>query len=179
MEIPSRFVIPDSISFEDAIELTQSLLNEVEQGHVSEPELESIITAIVQTENGARGFFVTYLSDDRELMDEIAYQVVLGLIPAEDKVADLLTKNLAMSTAMILTHTRNQNPEMADGSARVQRRTDYLIRRMMSRTVDHRLMELKTSIESGGEFSSFLDRWKYDSEQRSAMLEAIAHALLN
>lgn len=179
MEIPSRFAIPDSISFEGAIELTQSLLAEVEQGHVSEPELERIITAIVQTENGARGFFVTYLSDDRELMDEIGFHVVLGLLPAEEKVAGLLTKNLAMSTAMILTHTRNQKPDLAEGSARVQRRSTYLIRRMMSKSVDRQLMELKTSIESDGAYGEFLRRWKYDDEQRSAILDAIEHVRLN
>jgi hypothetical protein len=179
MEIPARFSVPDSISFEGAIELTQSLLSEVEQGSVSEPELESIITAIVQTENGARGFFVTYLTDDRDFIDQNLDLVARSLLKSEDSVSDLLTKNLAMSTAMILTHTRNQNPDMAASSARVQRRTEYLIQHMRSPKLDQRLSELKTSIESGGEYQKFLDRWKYDDEQRSAILEAIKHARLN
>lgn len=178
MEIPSRFSVPDPISFEGAIELTQSLLFEVEQGRVSEPELESIITAIVQTENGARGFFVTYLTDDRDFIDQKLDLVARSLLQSEDSVSDLLTKNLAMSTAMILTHTRNQNPDMAASSARVQRRTDYLIRQMQSKIVNHHLMELKNSIESSGEYQKFLDRWKYDEEQRSAILDAIEHAHL-
>ncbi|MCU0549682.1 MAG: hypothetical protein MUC48_10075 [Leptolyngbya sp. Prado105] len=179
MEIPSRFAIPESLSFEAAIELTQSLLSEVEQGHILEPELERIITALVQTENGARGFFVTYLSDEREWMDKITAHVVSGLLPAQDKVADLLTKNLAMSTAMIITHTRNQKLELVEGSAIVQRRTNALIRHMRSRDVDRRLMELKTSIAQKGEYSSFLDRWKYDADQRHAISRAVTDALLN
>lgn len=177
MQIPARFSVPDSISFEGAIELTQSLLSEVEQGHISEPELESIITAIVQTENGARGFFVSYLTDDRDFIDQNLDLVARALLQSEDSVSDLLTKNLAMSTAMILTHTRNQNPDMAASSARVQRRTDYLIRQMRSSKVDQRLSELKTSIESDGEYQSFLNRWKYDEEQRSAILKATQSAL--
>lgn len=179
MEIPSRFSVPDSVSFEGAIELTQSLLSEVEQGRISEPELESIITALVQTENGARGFFVSYLSDERDLIDQILDHVARTLRHSEDNVSDLLTKNLAMSTAMILTHTRNQNPDMAASSARVQRRTDQLIRQMRSPKVEQRLTELKTTIEHGGDYQAFLARWKYDDEQRSAILQATQSALSN
>lgn len=178
MEIPSTFSVPDSISFEGAIELTQSLLSEVEQGRVPEPELESIITALVQSENGARGFFVTYLSDDRTFIDQIVGSVVAALRRSEGTVGDLLTKNLAMSTAMMLTHTRNQNPEMTAGSARVQQRTDLIIRQMKSSIVNQHLEQLKATIDTGsGDYQKFLDRWKYDAEQKAAMVSAIKHAL--
>ncbi|MBD1822599.1 hypothetical protein H6F51_08825 [Cyanobacteria bacterium FACHB-DQ100] len=178
MEIPSTFSVSDSISFEGAIELTQSLLQEVEQRRVPEPELERIITALVQSENGARGFFVTYLSDDREFIDQILPTVVSALLRSEETVGDLLAKNLAMSTGMILTHTRNQNLQMAAGSARVQRRTEVIIKQMRSSKVDQHLDQLKTTIETGtGEYQRFLERWKYDAEQKAAMLEAIKSAL--
>ncbi|MBD1842319.1 hypothetical protein H6F89_02600 [Cyanobacteria bacterium FACHB-63] len=178
MEIPSTFSVSDSISFEGAIELTQSLLQEVEQRRVPEPELERIITALVQSENGARGFFVTYLSDDRTFIDQILPTVVSALLKSEETVGDLLTKNLAMSTGMILTHRRNQNPEMAAGSARVQRRTKAIIEQMRSSKVDQHLQQMKTTIETGtGEYQRFLERWKYDAEQKAAMLGAIKSAL--
>ncbi|MGG6270206.1 hypothetical protein ACQ4M3_34825 [Leptolyngbya sp. AN03gr2] len=180
MEIPSTFSVSDSISFEGAIELTQSLLAEVERHHVSEPELERIITALVQSENGARGFFVSYLTDDRDFIDQMQPTVVQALLNSEGTVGDLLTKNLVMSTAMILTHTRNQNPDMAASSARTRQRTAAIIRQMRSLKVDEHLMRMKSTIEQGGgDYQKFLDRWKYDAEQKAAMLDAIGYALLN
>lgn len=180
MEIPSTFSVPDSISFEGAIELTQSVLSEVEQRRVPEPELERIITALVQSENGARGFFVSYLTDDRDFIDSIQPTVVQALLNSEGAVGDLLTKNLVMSTAMILTHTRNQNSELAAGSALTQRRTKEIIQQMRSPKVDQHLEQMKRTIEQGkGEYQKFLDRWKYDAEQKTAMLDAIKYALLN
>ena len=178
MEIPSTFSVPDSISFEGAIELTQSLLAEVEQHRVSEPELERIITALVQSENGARGFFVSYLTDDREFIDQIQPTVVQALSKSEGTVGDLLTKNLVMSTAMILTHARNQNPDMAASSALTQQRSSAIIQAMRSPKVDQHLAQMKRTIEQGsGDYQKFLDRWRYDAEQKAAMLEAINHAL--
>lgn len=172
MEIPST--VSDSISFEDAIEVTQSLLSEIDQGRVSEPELERIITALVQSENGARGFFVVSLTDDRTFMDHPSTAVIDGLRSSPNIAGELLVKNLAMSTAMILAHTRNQNPDMAEGSARVQRRVDRLIRELRSPEIADRLNRLKTTITTGqGDYQRFLDRWKYDAEQRQAIAAAV------
>jgi len=161
------------------MELTQSLLSDVERHRVSEPELERIITALVQTENGARGFFVSYLTDERDFIDQMQPTVVQALLKSEGTVGDLLTKNLVMSTAMILAHTRNQNSELAAGSALTRERTDAIIRAMRSLKVDEHLQRMQRTIEQGGgDYQKFLDRWKYDAEQKAAMLEAIEHALL-
>lgn len=173
MEIPSRFSVPATISFEQAIALTQALLAEP----LSEAELESIISALVQTENGARGFFVTYLSDERPLADAPSVGVLKGLRKSPDVVAELLVKNLAMSTAMILTHDRSENPVLAEGSKRVQRRDMQLIQQLQLPQVEVKLQQLKSTIEAGtGEYESFLDRWGYDAEQQQAILNMINQA---
>ncbi len=178
MEIPSTFSVSDSISFEDAIELTQSLLAEVEQRRVSEPELERIITALVQSENGARGFFVTYLTDDRDLADHPSRAVIQALQSSPQIVNELLVKNLAMSTAMILTHLHNQNPEMAKGSERVQQRTKQIVQMIHKPEITSRLQQLKASIETEkGEYESFLTRWRYSLEQRQAIREQVQQLL--
>jgi len=178
MEIPSTFSVSDSISFESAIELTQSLLAEVEQRRVPEPELESIITALVQSENGARGFFVTYLTDDRDLADHPSTAVIYALQSSPQIVTELLVKNLAMSTAMILTHLHNQNSDMAKGSERVQQRTRQLVQMIQIPEITSRLQQLQASIETGnGEYESFLNRWKYSSEQRQAIAQQVQEVL--
>jgi hypothetical protein len=170
MEIPSRFSVAPSITFEQAIALTQALLAD----SLPEPELESIITALVQTENGARGFFVTYLSDP-EGADVPSPAVIAGLRTSPEIVAELLVKNLAMSTAMILTHDRNQNPDLSDGSKRVQQRDRQLIQALQLPQVSDKLGRLQQSLETGaGEYAAFLDRWHYDAEQRTAILDTVS-----
>jgi hypothetical protein len=54
-------------SFEEAIALTQVLLVEFET--LPESALSEKLAALVASENGARGFFVTYLTDDRPFAD--------------------------------------------------------------------------------------------------------------
>lgn len=178
MTIAETFPIPESISFEQAIALTQSFLAEMEQGSLSDSEIEQTIAALVATENGARGFFVTYLTDDRSLADQPSNSVVQGLRSSPEIVSELLVKNLAMSTAMILTHTRNQNPEMAKGSERVQRRTVHLIQLLKLEIVQTKLQALSDTIATGtGHYKSFLDRWGYDIEQRNAIQQTLKRVI--
>ncbi len=174
MTIAETFPIPESISFEKAIALTQSFLAEMEQGSLSDSDIEGIITALAASENGARGFFVTYLTDDRSFADQPSNSVVQGLRSSPEIVSELLVKNLAMSTAMVLAHTRNQNPEMAQGSERVQRRTGHLIQLVKLAIVQTKLQTLSETISTGsGHYQSFLDRWGYDAEQRDTIQQIL------
>jgi hypothetical protein len=50
-------IIPESVTFEEAIALTQSLMSQMEAGEVSQQEIAEAIAQLVKTENGARGFF--------------------------------------------------------------------------------------------------------------------------
>jgi hypothetical protein len=106
MAVEPRFT-SDDISFADAIAVTQSLLNDLEQGNAD--AFEATVRGLVRSENGARGFFVTYLSDDRLLTDHPTPTIIAALQTSPAIVAPLLIKNLAMSTAMAMTHRRNQD----------------------------------------------------------------------
>lgn len=170
----STLSVPEAVTFEQAIELTQSLLAEMEQGSLSDAEVQTTIADLVDTENGARGFFVSYLTDDRPIADHPSNAVVQALQSSPDIVSELLVKNLAMSTAMAITHRRNQNEAMAQGSDRVQRRTAQLIRLVQLPEVSQKAQQLRESAATGaGEYQNFLDRWGYDAEHREAIQEAV------
>lgn len=172
--------IPQSVSFEQAIALTQALLSAIEAESLSESKIEPVVSALLKTQNGARGFFVTYLTDERSLADHPSPGVIRALQSAPEEVADLLAKNLAMSTAMILTHQRHQKPEMAVGSKQVQRRSLQLIHQLNLPEVEAQLQHLQHSIATGeGEYADFLNRWGYDGEQRQAIQQVLAQALCN
>lgn len=166
--------VPEAITFEQAIALTQALLDQWAQGTLPEAEIAATVRDLVSSENGARGFFVTYLSDDRPLADSPTPAVIQALSAAPDVVSPLLVKNLAMSTAMAITHRRNQDDSLAQGSDRVQARTMALLQVLPFPQLREQAQRLVASIATGaGDYHAFLQRWQYDTEQQQAIQQAV------
>jgi hypothetical protein len=171
--VESVFPIPEGVTFEQAIDLSQSLLAQMEQG-LSEPQIEQAIAALVSSENGARGFFVTYLSGGGALADQPSAAVVQALQSSPEIVSELLVKNLAMSTAMAITHRRKQNEAMASGSDQVRQRTAQLLKLIQLAPVPDKAQALIESATTGaGRYQTFLERWSYDEEQKAAIVQSL------
>jgi hypothetical protein len=167
-----NLALNDSISFEEAIAFTQSFLNEIET--LTENQKEETIANLVKTENGARGFFVTYLTDERSFIDNPSEGVINGLKIAPEIVGELLVKNVAMSTAMSITHQRNNDQEMRQKSQRVTQRSLKLIQELQSNIITEKIEKLQETIKNNqGEYQEFLERWGYDEEQKQLILEKL------
>ncbi|MBE9099136.1 hypothetical protein [Vacuolonema iberomarrocanum] len=170
--------ISETVTFEEAIAHTQTIMEQMVQGALSGSDLEQTLTQLVQTENGARGFFVTYLTDERPLADQPSPAVVQALTTSPEIVAELLVKNLAMSSAMAIAHRRNDDEPMAQGSDRVRSRTTYLIQQLEIPQIAEKLQQLNESAATGqGTYRSFLERWGYDAEQRQVISDVSQAAL--
>ena len=170
----SEFFVSPDVTFEQAIELSHALLNQMEQGELCDSKLEAFVTQLVSSDNGARGFFVCYLTDKRSLADEPASGVLQALQTAPERVGTLLVKNLAMSTAMSLTHQRAGDLKKAGGSQQVQTRCTHLIRKLQLESVKTEAKHLLESIHTKtGNYQEFLERWGYDDKQRLAIEAAI------
>lgn len=168
----------ESLSFSQAIALTQSLMDKIIANNISEAEIEQKISFIVNTKNGGRGFFVSYLTSDTSLADNPSTGVIDGLKSSLEIVSDLLVKNLAMSSAMVITHNRNNDQNNAEGSKKVCRRTSNLIEQLKSKLIQKELQKLQATISHGqGDYQDFLTRWNYDDEQQQAIQKAIAQTL--
>ena len=129
---------------------------------------EQAIADLVSTDNGARGFFVAYLT--HEIADLHTQSVIKALQAVPNPSAELLVKNLAMSTAMEIAHRRNQDEANALGSQSVQERTANLIKLLKISEVKTIADLMKDSAQTGaGEYANFLTKWGYDSEQRAAI----------
>jgi hypothetical protein len=165
---------PNQLSFEDAIAETQALLEKMASKSISDSEIQITITNLVKTQNGARGFFVTYLTDERPLIDSPSKGIINALQSSPDIVGELLVKNLVMSSASALAHRRNQDEAMAKGSEQVRDRTLYLIKAVKLPIVNEKLQEMEKSLTTGkGQYQDFLERWGYDAEQKKVMKSAI------
>ena len=161
-----------SISFENAIQQTQDLLSQIE--FLDADTITQKITELVSTENGARGFFVTYLTSDLPYTEYPSLEVITALKTSPIFVNELLVKNLAMSTAMVIYHRSQGDKENAQGSEKVQEKTGQLIKQLLSPALGEKLQQLATSLNTGqGEYQAFLERWGYDNYQRQAIAEII------
>lgn len=164
----------EPLTFESAIALSQSLLSQVDSGKLSDAEIGSQIAELVTTENGARGFFVTFLPSNSALADNPTDAVIQALRSSPEVVAELLVKNLAMSTAQELFHRRRQAEEMAQGSQQVQMRTANLIKLVDLDEVKVRSQQVIDTATTGeGKYKAFLERWNYDAEQKQLICAAL------
>lgn len=167
----TQLSIPESVTFQEAIALTQTLLTEIEAHQLSE-EVEEALSALVSSENGARGFFVTYLTNPTDIPSP---PLIRALQSSPEIVSELLVKNVAMSAAMAVTHRRNDSPEMAQSSQQVTQRSANLIQQLQLQPVAGKLKQLRVSLDTeSGNYQEFLQRWGYDSEQRQAIRDALA-----
>lgn len=166
----------ENITFKQAIDLTQNLLLEVDAGTLSEAEIREKISELVKTQDGARGFFVTYLTADNLLADSPTDSIIEGLRSHPEYVSELLVKNVAMSAAQAVYHRRNNSE--AQGSQQVQQRTIQLIKLVNLPAVYEYSRQLLASAATGeGNYQDFLNRWGYDTEQRQVICEALQQVL--
>ena len=192
---------PGQQTFVAAMQVSQEWLAAWEAGELSEEVLADRVAALVSTLNGARGFFVVALTGEAPLLDRLPEALLLALRRSGPLVVDLTARNLAMSTAMALHHSRSGDGEQQAASLRVQGRCRELLRQLEPGAVKSRLEPLLAAALAGeaaaadapgGEDTSeanseaavasdraFLRRWGYDAEQRGAIaaaIEAVAEA---
>ncbi len=169
----SEAAAPLAPSFQQAMEITAQWLGLWEAGELSDEVLADRVGELVESRDGARGFFVVALAGDCPLMDRLPESLVLALRAAGDGVVDLSARNLAMSTAMALHHGRSGDGGQRAGSERVQLRCTELLRLLEPAQVKARLETLLAATAGRGEDVAFLERWGYDGEQRAAIAEAV------
>lgn len=166
--------IPKPLSFPQAIAKTQALMKQIESNKISEAEIQQQVSSLLKSKNGGRGFFVAYLTSEMPLADNPSSGIINGLSAAQEFSSELLVKNLAMSSAMIVVHNRNSDSESLAGSEKVRRRTGNLIQQLNLQAIEEKLQQLNSTLENTkGEYQDFLQRWDYDAEQREAIQNAI------
>jgi hypothetical protein len=166
----STLSVPANIKFDEAIALTQTFVTKLKNNDLTADKIIEFVSQLVQTPNGARGFFVTYLTAPEPICDNPHPEIITALQNHPEVAAELLVKNLAMSTAQQLYHQRRNDREMAASSAIVAARTTTIIQQLKLPQIQEMCRELVASDLTGiGAYSEFLVRWGYDEEQKKAI----------
>ena len=159
-------------TFKEAMEATMIWCKSWENDEISDEVISDRIGELIKTVEGARGFFVVSLSIDCPLMDRFPDALIFQLRSSRDIVIDLTVKNLAMSSAMVITHHKNNNSQEIQ-SERIKIRCIELLKLLDSNAVKKRLDVLLEATKGNGTDSKFLDRWGYNDEQITAISESI------
>ena len=171
----STLPVPANIKFDEAIALTQAFLNQLKKKELTSSQIQKFVSELVQTSNGARGFFVTYLTAQDPICDEPQPEIIAALHAHPEIAADLLVKNIAMSTAQQLYHQRRNDLEMVASSATVAARTTEIIQQLKLPQIQDMCRELVDTIHNGsGSYSEFLTRWGYDDDQKNSIAQIVS-----
>ena len=159
-------------TFKEAMEATMIWCKSWENDEISDEVISDRIGELIKTVEGARGFFVVSLSIDCPLMDRFPDALIFELRSSGDIIIDLTVKNLAMSSAMVITHHKNNDSQEIQ-SERIKIRCIELLKLLDSNAVKKRLDVLLEATKGNGTDLKFLDRWGYNDEQITAISESI------
>ena len=98
-------------TFKEAMQASMIWCKSWENDEISDEVISDRIGELIKTVEGARGFFVVSLSIVCSLMDRFPDALIFQLRNSGESVVDLTVKNLAMSSAMIVTHRKNKDPQ--------------------------------------------------------------------
>ena len=159
-------------TFKQAMEATMIWCKSWEQDEISDEVISDRIGELIKTVEGARGFFVVSLSIDCPLMDRFPDALIFQLRNSGEIVIDLTVKNLAMSSAMIITHRKNNDPQEIQ-SEKIKIRCIELLKLLDTNKVKKRLDVLLEATKGNGTDLKFFNRWEYNDEQKKAISKSI------
>jgi hypothetical protein len=175
----STLTVPTNIKFDAAINLTQVFLTQLAKNELTSAQILDFVSALIQTANGARGFFVTYLTSQDPICNEPQPEIITAIATHPEIAADLLVKNIAMSTAQQLYHQRRDDSEMMASSATVAARTTKMIEALNLPQIQVMCRELVSTIQTGtGSYTEFLTRWGYDDEQKLSIDRIVSQLIV-
>ncbi len=160
-------------TFEQALNAAMHWCGSWDKGELSDEVLADRVSELLESLNGARGFFAISLTIDSPLMDRLPEALVVQLRSAGAIVVDLIVRNLAMSTAMTIHHQRQKDEAQKAGSERVKARCLDLLKVLEPNKVKSRLEQLLRGLQGEGPDVDFLKKWNYDNEQKLAISSSI------
>lgn len=160
------------VSFTQAINISAQWCKAWGDDLLSEEVLADRIAELIKTRNGLRGFFAYALSDkDCFLLDKLPFSLIYKLNEGGVDVAEIVVKNLIMSSAQIIIHRRDKNYEYAIKSENISDRCKAILRLIETKLVTNSVNQVLGNLDNMG--NSFDDSVKYDTEQKEFIKKQI------
>ena len=161
-------------SFTQAINISAQWCKEWGDELLSDEVLADRVAELIKTKNGLRGFFAYTLSDnDCYLLDKLPFSVVFKLQEGGNDVVEIVTKNLIMSSAQIVVHTRENNVPYKSKSENISERCKSILRVLDTKLVTKNINQIIKDLDDLG--NSLHSAEKYDAKQK----EFIKHQIFD
>ena len=132
---------------------------------LSEEVLADRVAELIKTKNGLRGFFAYALSDqDCYLLDKLPFSIVFKLQEGGHEVVEIVVKNLIMSSAQIVVHSREKKLEYKSNSENISERCKNILRVLETKLVTNKINQIIQDLDNLG--NSFDDSKRYDDQQK-------------
>jgi len=152
-------------SFIQAINISAQWCSDWKEELLSEEVLADRIAELIKTKNGLRGFFAYALSDkDCFLLDKLPSSLIYKFNEGGISVAEIVLKNLIMSSAQIIIHRRENNHQYEMTSENISERCKGILRILETKLVIKIVDQVIKDLDSMG--NSFDNSTKYDSAQK-------------
>ena len=159
-------------SFTQSISISAKWCKEWGEDLLSDEVLADRIAELTKTKNGLRGFFAYALSDkDCFLLDKLPFSLIYKLNEGGEVVAEMVVKNLIMSSAQIIIHRRDNNHEYEISSEIISDRCKAILRLIETKSVTKSVNQALRELDNMG--NSFDNSVKYDSEQKEFIKKQI------
>ena len=167
-----KTINPKEASFTQAINISAQWCKEWDEDLLSEEVLADRIAELIKTRNGLRGFFAYSLSDkDCFLLDKLPFSLIYKLNEGGEAVAEIVVKNLIMSSAQIIIHRRKNNQEYEFTSENISNRCKSILRLLETKLVTKTVNQFIKNLDDMG--NSFDNSIKYDLEQKDFIKKQI------
>ena len=159
-------------SFTQAINISALWCEEWGEDLLSEEVLADRISELIKTKNGLRGFFAYALSErDCYLLDKLPSSIIFMLTEGGVEVVEILVKNLLMSSAQIIAHSRENNLEYKIKSENISERCKGILRVLETKLVTKTINQILKDLDNLG--NSFDNSMKYDEKQKEFIKQQI------
>ena len=160
-------------SFYQSIDIANQWCKDWEEELLSDEVLADRVAELVKTKNGLRGFFAYALSDiNCSLLDKLPSPLIFKFVEGGEQIVEITLKNLIMSSAQIINHQKDNNPEYEQMSTNISDRCINILRVLDSQLVKNKVNMILGNLDNLG--NSINNSKKYDLKQKEFIKEKIA-----
>ena len=105
------------------------------------------------------------------LLDKLPFSLIYKLNEGGDAIAEIVVKNLIMSSAQIIIHRRDNNHEYERTSEKISERCKGILKLLETKSVSKSVNQVLRGLDDMG--NSFDNSVKYDSEQKEFIKKQI------
>tara|TARA_B100000212_G_scaffold299070_1_gene243596 strand:- start:24 stop:551 length:528 start_codon:yes stop_codon:yes gene_type:complete len=160
-------------SFYQSIDISNKWCMDWEEELLSDEVLADRVAELVKTKNGLRGFFAYALSDiNCSLLDKLPSPLIFKFAECGEQIVEITLKNLIMSSAQIINHQRDNNPDYEEISSNISDRCINLLKLLDTKLVSNKVSMILDNLDNLG--NSINNSKNYDLEQKEFIREKIS-----